>query len=220
MKNQAVMFDLDGTLADTLADIAAAGNHMLSQFSQAPLPMQRYRYLAGQGVRYLVREALNTHDSDDRIERGIALVEGFYAQHEHERTVAYPGVDDLLEALSRRGVAMAVLSNKPDAPARHLVAHLFADLEFQAVRGHRDGAALKPDPAAALEIARELAIPPENWLYVGDTAVDMQTGRGAGMTTVGVTWGFRDEPELLESGAQAIIHEPMQLLECLLCEAS
>lgn len=211
MPFHAVMFDLDGTLADTLRDIAEAANHALTRLGRPTFPLDRYRYLAGQGLQSLVTDALGP-DHRDLIPRGIELFKSYYAVHSLDHTAPYPGMPALLDALASRRVPMAVLSNKPDAATRDVVARVFGKWSFKAVRGHREGEPLKPDPHGAIAIARELAIPPERWLYVGDTRVDMLTANAAGMHAVGVTWGFRDEPELRASGAREIIARPEELL--------
>lgn len=210
----AVMFDLDGTLADTLADIAAAGNYALGALGRPAIALPRYRYLAGQGLRWLITEALGPGGAAD-IDRGVELFRAYYAEHSLDQTGPFAGVPDLLDALAARGVRMAVLSNKPDPATQVVVAKLFPNRGFDAVRGHVEGTPLKPDPSSALSIASSLGIPPPRWLYVGDTRVDMETARAAGFFAVGVLWGFRDEPELREAGADAIIAEPAALLELL-----
>lgn len=211
---RAVMFDLDGTLLDTLAAITHAGNYMLQQFNRPPLPPDDYRYLAGQGLRYLVSHALHVRD-DRLIAQGIARFRQHYAQHGLARTRPYDGIPELVRTLTERGLALAVLSNKPDDATRAAVAHFFAPDAFSIVRGQTLTSPLKPDPRLASQIAQELAIAPRNWLYLGDTRVDMLTGRAAGMFTVGATWGFRHEQELRDSGAQAIIHHPLDLMALL-----
>lgn len=215
MTRDAVMFDLDGTLADTLADIAAAGNTMLESFQRPPRPVADYRYLAGQGVEYLVEHALGGSVDAATIAEGVAVIKAFYAEHEHERTRAFPGIAELLDALTDRGVTLAVLTNKPQDPAEELVKRLLGGWSFATVRGALPDGPLKPDPAGALAIVDALAIPAARWVYVGDTRVDMETGKRAGFFTVGVTWGFRDEAELLAHGADAIVHEPTRILGLL-----
>ena len=188
---EAVMFDLDGTLADTLADIAAAGNHMLSAFKASPIEMERYRYLAGQGIEWLVREALGPHHADKTVE-AVEIFRRYYAAHPMDFAKPYEGICPLLDALVQLGCTLAVLSNKPDDRVQDLMKNLFHHWPFGAARGHVEGGPLKPDPAAALQICCDLDLEPHRWIYVGDTSVDMQTGCAAGMFTVGVTWGFRD----------------------------
>ena len=207
---EAILFDLDGTLADTLAPIAAAGNHMLTTLGRQARPVPDYRYLAGQGVAWLVEHALQTSDSA-LVARGVELFRSHYAEHGDAMTEPYDGIDDMLQRLLEMGFALAVLSNKMHDATERCVAHLFPDVPFDRVLGHRDGHPLKPDPAGALEIAADLGIAPARWLYVGDTRVDMLTARAAGMSALGVTWGFRDLAELRDAGAWAVIDHPSKL---------
>lgn len=211
----AVMFDLDGTLLDTLADIAAAGNHVLSHFGRLPIPVERYRYLAGQGAPYLVEHALGD-GLQPRVGEGLDLFKAYQLKHGLDQTEPYPGIPELLDELAKRNLRMAVLSNKPHAATQVAVRSKLSRWAFDAVVGHRpEVAPLKPDPTAAVEICIEMSIPPERWLYVGDTAVDMQTAAYAGMFGIGVLWGFREEAELREAGAKAIVREPMEVLRYL-----
>lgn len=211
MTFDAVMFDLDGTLADTLTDIAAAANHALTRLGRPTFPVSRYRYLAGQGLQWLMTEAMGA-DHGHLVEAGMSAFRAYYAEHSMDHTAPYDGISDLLDVLTERKVTLAVLSNKPDAATQQVVADVFDRWRFDAVRGQRDDTPLKPDPAGALAIVSKLGIPADRWLYVGDTNVDMQTAKAAGMFALGVLWGFRDEPELRASGADAIIAHPREVL--------
>ena len=211
MPIQAAIFDLDGTLADTLEDIAAAGNHVREVFDLPALPTEAYRFLAGQGLTYLIRHALGETLSE-HVPQGIEQFHRYYAAHRYDHSGPYPGIHDLLSQLASRGITLAVLSNKPDTATQDMVRQLLSDFRFAVVRGHREPMPLKPDPAAANAIARQLGLPEKQCAYIGDTKVDMLTGKRAGMFTVGVTWGFREETELRENGADAIIHEPGELI--------
>jgi phosphoglycolate phosphatase len=210
----AVMFDLDGTLADTLEDIAGAANHALAQLGRQTFPVPRYRFLAGQGLEWLMTEALGP-EHRGLVPRGMEIFRAYYALHSEDHTRPYDGIPELLDELTRRKVKLAVLSNKPDPATQALVARVFARWRFDAILGHREPFPLKPDPTSAKWVADEMKIAPENWIYVGDTRVDMLTARGAGMHAVGVLWGFREEPELRESGANAIVRVPGELLGLL-----
>lgn len=204
------MFDLDGTLADTLDDIAAAGNYMLRELGREPVETQRYRYLAGQGAEWLVREALQTEDPA-AIEQGLNLFRQHYHEHRHALTRPYPGIPEMLDALVERGITLTVLSNKPHPFTQQVVREKFSRWPFAIVHGAKPDVPLKPDPAAARAIVDEAGIAPEHWLYVGDTSVDMKTANGAGLFAVGVTWGFRTEEELRQHGANAIVHHPGEI---------
>lgn len=208
---KAVMFDLDGTLADTLRDIADAGNHAFANVGRPIYPVNNYRTLAGQGLPRLIQDGLG-RDHQHLFDPAIAAFRDFYSKHRFAHTAPYPGISELLDDLTHQGCTLAVLSNKPDEATRDMVEQVFDRWHFAAVRGHRDGAAPKPDPTSAREVADELGIAAAQWWYVGDTDVDMKTGRAAGFHTVGVTWGFRNEAELLAAGAHRIIHHPSQLL--------
>jgi phosphoglycolate phosphatase len=210
----AVMFDLDGTLADTLADIAAAGNHALTTLGLAPIPVERYRYLAGQGIRQLVVDALGP-DHSDLVPQALELTRAYQLAHGLDQTTLYPGIPELLAELTRRNLKTAVLSNKPHPATEIAVAKVLGNWQFDAVAGQREGIPLKPDPTQALAIAEKLAVPVQQWLYLGDTAVDMQTAVAAGFYPVGVLWGFRQEAELRENGARTVIAHPMDLVELL-----
>jgi len=209
-----VMFDLDGTLADTLRDLADAANHAIALHGRAPHPLDAYRHFVGQGVENLFRAALETED-DALVAPCVERFKRHLAAHQYDHSGPYDGVPQLLDALVRRGLKLAVMSNKPDDRCAEMVEELFGRWAWDAVRGHRAGYAVKPDPTAALEIAEELGVAPAAWMYVGDTRADMLTGTAAGFYTVGVTWGFRDEQELRTSGAHAIIHHPRALLDLL-----
>lgn len=211
MPYRAAIFDLDGTLADTLDDLAEAVNHVLGTFDLAPIATDRYRLLVGQGLTYLITHALGS-DHQHLLPQGISRFHDYYAAHKYDHSKPYPGIENLLVELAGRGIALGVLSNKPDPATQEMVRHLLADHTFQVIRGHREPTPLKPDPTAAHAIADELGLPPRQCAYIGDTRVDMLTGKRAGMFTVGVTWGFRSEAELHEHHADAIIHEPAELI--------
>lgn len=212
----AAIFDLDGTLVDSLADIAAAMNWALARHGLPTHPEAAYRGFVGEGVRELVRRSA-----------GLATAEGpqhalllesyraYYAEHLLDRTRPFPGIAPLLERLAAGGVRLGVLSNKSDAFTRQLVQALFPGHAFGAVYGERPGVARKPDPSAALALAAELGVAPGACAFVGDTPVDMKTARAAGMHAVGVTWGFRGAEELSAHGAQALARGADELWRAL-----
>lgn len=180
-------------------------------------PTAPYRRFVGDGIVNLVRRALPPIEARDEgmVSSCVALMRAEYSRRHLVKTRPYRDIPDLLETLHRRGLKTAVLSNKPDSPTRDLVATLLDGHRFDMVRGARPDSPLKPDPSATLEMMTELASKPEQTVFVGDTDTDMKTGRRAGTLTVGVTWGFRDEDELRSSGAQHVIHRPLELLELL-----
>ncbi|MBL8968357.1 MAG: HAD family hydrolase [Spirochaetaceae bacterium] len=211
-----VIFDLDGTLADTIEDIAASVNGALARRGLPAHDIPAYKRMVGDGLTTLVTRALPPEL------RGAALVEELraeaaaaYAAAPLAATRPYAGIRELLAELKRRGLPFAVLSNKPHALAVTVVAGLFPEAGFALVRGESPDFPKKPDPAAALDIARRLGAAPADCLYVGDSDVDMATARSAGMRAVGVAWGFRGSGELREAGADRVIEEPRELLALL-----
>jgi phosphoglycolate phosphatase len=211
---RAVLFDLDGTLADTLADLASATNWALQQVGCPPCTVDSYRYKVGDGAREMCERALPA-DKQGLAEDVLRLMGQQYDKHCFDLTRLYPGIADLISALTQRRLSLAVLSNKPDEFTKRVIAHYFQPSPFAIVRGQLPNVPLKPDPTAALQITQELGIPPAHWLYLGDTNTDMHTARAAGMHPVGVLWGFRDRAELLGSGAEHIVANPRDLLDLL-----
>lgn len=235
MPIRAVLFDLDGTLLDTLADVATAANAALHECGFPGHPVGAYRRLLGGGVHRLFADALPAEArSDEQIERCVAAFRTQYDRVWNATTQPYPGIVELVDELRRRGVVLAVLSNKPHHFTRECIAAHFSDggLDsttgivpsaalgpaigpFRFVVGQRSGVPVKPDPASALELAGALGVSPEDVLYLGDTSIDMQTARGAGLRPIGVLWGFRDRSELVSSGAESVIAAPAELLDLL-----
>lgn len=221
MKNtyDAIVFDLDGTLADTLADIAAACNHAITELGHAAIEIPRYRYLAGQGLRYLIEHALAVggegKGSEEQIEQGMDLFRSYYADHFTDFTQPFDGMGQVLDALALSDIKTAVLSNKPHSATVRVMDDVFSAWSFDVVCGAKDGVALKPDPASAFSVTEQLDVQPARVAYVGDTRVDMETAKAAGFYAIGVTWGFRDEPELRDAGADVIISHPVELLAIL-----
>ncbi len=207
-----VIFDLDGTLVDSLGDIAAAMNRSLAARGFPTHPVDAYRTFIGEGVAKLAERAL----PPGKQEAKAALLQAYqadYALNLLETSAPYPGIPELLDALSTRGIPMAVLSNKPDAPTRRIVETLLGRWRFQAVAGERPGVPRKPDPAAALELARAMDVAASAVAFVGDTLVDVFTARAAGMRPLGVLWGFRAQ-EVAASGVATVQH-PEDLLPLL-----
>jgi phosphoglycolate phosphatase len=170
--------------------------------------------MVGDGARQLCARALPA-DKQALLDELLRLMRGRYAEHWADETQIYPGIQKLVTGLAQRDLKLAVLSNKPDDFTKQVIANYFPANPFHAVRGQLPGGPLKPDPAAALEIARQLKIPAADWLHLGDTNTDMRTAHAAGMWPVGVLWGFRDRQELLESGAKSLVEQPAQVLALL-----
>jgi phosphoglycolate phosphatase len=211
MRFSAVIFDLDGTLADTLKDLADATNWGLRQLGFPEHSLSEYRYLVGSGRTELCRLAL-PKDRQELVEKLVNLMTGYYADHCFDSSQLYSGIVETLTELNQKGVRLAVLSNKPQDFVELTVKKLLSQFQFDVVIGDRQDIPRKPDPEGAKQIAAALKLSPDKIAYVGDTLIDMQTANRAGMYAVGVSWGFRDREELIEHGAKIIIATPTQLL--------
>jgi phosphoglycolate phosphatase len=210
---RAVVFDLDGTLLDTLADIGGAANAVLAHRRFAAHPIDNYRQFVGEGVTALFQRALAAEQPD--AETIADCVRGFQIEYDRNWNILsrpYQGIPELLGALAKLPIKLAVLSNKPHEFTERLVRYFFSGQKFEAVLGERAGVPRKPDPAGAFEISQRLGVAAHEFVYLGDSAVDMQTARRAGMFPVGAAWGFRSVEELRSAGAGEIIAEPLELL--------
>ncbi len=213
---KAVIFDLDGTLLDTLQDLARTLNAVLSNNGYPSHTLDECRFLVGQGMRELVRKALPEGiGTTETIDRLMPDFMARYAENWNIDSRPYPGIDILLGFLTEQGVKMAILSNKADEFTQHCAEELLKDWKFNVVMGHHSGIAPKPDPTGALLLAQMLGEEPSTILYVGDSGIDMQTATRAGMFPLGVLWGFRPESELLEYGAKAVVGSPEDIIELL-----
>jgi phosphoglycolate phosphatase len=209
----AVIFDLDGTLVDTLEDLADAMNRVLSA-EQAPIHSSAtYKRLIGKGIRNLVGQALPLdRRTEEMIARCYERMIADYGEHCLDKTRRYDGVAELVSGLRAAGAKLAVLSNKSDELTRRIVASLFGAGDFDAVMGAQPGLPLKPDPTVALLISERLGVAPGRMVFLGDSGIDMLTAGAAGMIAVGAAWGFRTNDELVESGASAVLDHPLELL--------
>ncbi len=215
-ENYLVIFDLDGTLLDTLGDLAAACNVALAARKLSQHDLEEYRYLVGGGITRLIERALPETMRDAQT---IASVRAdfvqYYTAHIDLYTRPYAGIPELLAQLSARGVRVAVASNKFQPAVETLVRRFFPDTAFAAVFGQRDGVPLKPDPAVVEEILALTGIARDRTLYAGDSGVDMKTAAAAGVRSVGVTWGFRTRDELTAAGACHLADKPADILNLL-----
>ena len=214
MQVKAVIFDLDGTLADTLEDLTDAYNYGLDQLGQPNNTPEAFRLMVGTGSLDLCRKALPA-DRSELAEGLLRISLDYYTHHCLDKTRPYPGITELLDALTSRGIRQAVLSNKPQSFVKTMSEELFGSDRFELIAGQLDHVPLKPDPTAVLSMLEKMKVSPAATLYVGDSGVDMATAVNAKLTAVGVTWGFRDRPELLATGADHIIDHPRQLLDLL-----
>ncbi len=216
MRFKAVMFDLDGTLLNTLEDIADSMNTVLQKEGFKTHAFEAYKYFVGDGVEKMVSRALPEDQGQETLIRRCAQqYRDEYNKRWANKTKPYDGISDLLTALEKNGLKLAILSNKPDKSTKEVVSHFFPKQKFDIVQGARTDVPKKPDPTAALNIATRLSVLPEYFLYLGDTDTDMKTAVAAGMYPVGVSWGFRTPEELRENGAKLIINKPAELLNHL-----
>ena len=209
-----IVFDLDGTLIDSIGDIAAAGNTVLARQGRAPHSVQAYRGFIGNGIVNLVRRAWGLADDAAGVELDamVAEVRREYTAHCLDSTRPFPGIDELLATLRSQGIPLAVLSNKPDPMTQRMVAELFEDGTFVFVAGERSGIPRKPDPTGALQAAAALGVPADTCAMVGDLRVDIETGRAAGMRAIAVTWGMGHRDDLVAMQPDALLEHPSQLL--------
>jgi len=216
MNCRAVIFDLDGTLLDTLADIADSANRVLVTHGCAPHDRDAYRWFVGDGSAILMARAL---PEDRRTPEMIqACLQGFiadYSQNWHQATQPYEGLSDLLSQLRDLRIKMSVVTNKPHRFAGAMMAYYFEGYRFDPILGQLDGIPTKPDPQQALSAAGQMAVAPSTCTFIGDSAVDMETAHKAGMQPVGAGWGFRPAGELIDAGAWAIINHPLELLDLI-----
>jgi phosphoglycolate phosphatase len=210
---RAVIFDLDGTLLDTIDDIAAAMNRVLESRGYGPYSIEAYKMLVGDGIEEMVRRAVGSRPLAD--EEAAGIVSDYRHEYElswRDHSRPYPGVPELLGELGRRGVRTAVLSNKSHPFTEAMTFGLLSAFRFDVIRGALPDVPLKPDPEPALRIAREMGVAPRSVVFLGDTKVDMKTAVAAGMLPVGALWGFRNADELRTNGAATLIASPLDLL--------
>ena len=213
MLYRVVLFDLDGTLIDTLEDISNAANRVLATQGFPTHPLDIYRELIGEGAVRLITRVLPQEKRDaDTVQTCLEAYWNDYGQNWNVKTKPYVGIPEMLNALVVRGLKLAVLSNKPEEFTQNCVRELLPNWTFDAVIGTSDRVPSKPSPVGALEIADRLSIPSEKFLYLGDTGVDMRTAIAARMFAVGVLWGFRGRKELEREGARVLIEQPLDIL--------
>jgi phosphoglycolate phosphatase len=212
VKFRAILFDVDGTLLNTLEDLANSMNEVLRGQGFPVHDKDAYRYFVGDGVRNLALRALPEDKRDDAtVDRTVSGMHQEYGKRWAETTRPYYGVPKMMNWLEEHGVKKAILSNKDDGFTARMISRFLPHWKFADIRGARDNVPLKPDPAAALEIAHCMEMEPGQFLYVGDSATDMRTAVAAGMYPVGASWGFRTIEELKEAGAQAILKKPVDI---------
>jgi phosphoglycolate phosphatase len=213
MPFKAVIFDLDGTLLDTIEDLGDSMNQVLGTFGFQGHAIEAYKYFVGDGMEVLVRRALPPNArNDEMVQRGLTAMREEYGRRWDKKTRPYPGISELLGALTAKEIPLAILSNKPHDSTQMVVSKLLPHWNFKIILGARPAVPKKPDPAAALEIAGHLHLAPDQFFYLGDTGTDMKTAVSANMFPAGALWGFRTAQELLDNGAKALIENPPDLL--------
>ena len=209
-----VIFDLDGTLLDSIEDIASSMNKVLESLQLPIHKIEDYKYFVGGGVDILVENALNNHSKEIKDE----VTKRFKVEYDgklHSKTLPYDGIYELLDELKKLDINLAVLSNKPHEFTVSYVNHFFKNYNFKEIHGQKKDVPKKPDPKAALDIVKCLDSSCENTYFIGDTKIDMQTAKSANMTAIGVLWGFRDEKELRDFGADFIVSNPLEILKII-----
>ncbi len=213
MNCKAVIFDLDGTLLDTLTDIADAANRVLTRYGFPTHPHAAYAWLVGDGARTLVTRALpEPHRQEAVIDACVDRFIADYNNHWHVATTVYPGIVELIDELTRREIKLSVVTNKPHRFAKVMMDRYFDGVAFDPILGQQDHIPKKPHPQQALAAANHYGAKSSQCIFIGDSAVDMETARRAGMHPVGAAWGFRPERELKDAGAWKVIQYPMDLL--------
>ena len=215
MKYKLVIFDLDGTLLDTLEDIAQSCNDTLEAFGFGREEEQEYRYHVGSGARKLIENVTYLPSTDPLVDKMLMLFEEIYASQYADNTAPYSGVEEMLVSLQSSGVKLAILSNKPDGFVKDCVKMFLPSFNFEVVLGEIEGMERKPSNDGVDFIVKTLHVNKDEVLFVGDTKIDMQTSVNSKVDGCGVTWGFRDEDELRENGSKYIIHNPLELLEII-----
>ncbi|MDE6266672.1 MAG: HAD family hydrolase [Muribaculaceae bacterium] len=209
-----VIFDLDGTLLNTIADLGEAANYALEKSGFPTHSISTYPYFVGNGVRKLLERVLPEEArTEDIINRMRTLFVEYYDSHMTDNTYPYPGIPELLLQLRSHGIKLAVASNKYDSAVKKLISHFFPQIEWSAMEGQKPYIPVKPDPSIVFDILSKVPTPKSEVLYVGDSGVDMETARRACITSCGVTWGFRPESELKKFFAENIVSEPGQILD-------
>ncbi len=215
---QLVIFDLDGTLLDTIADLSEACNVALAHFGYPLHDIKAYKKFVGNGIYKLVERSLPQEARDEaNVRRVKAVFDAYYKEHSLDQTKPYPGILALLETLHQKGIQCGVVTNKAHDYAVELMKQFFGS-QIDYTLGQREGIPTKPNPHSVLEIMEHFNVSPKACLYVGDSNVDIQTAKAAKLTSIGVLWGFRDEEELKEEGADYLVRDAKELETCIMSQ--
>ena len=215
MNYKAAIFDLDGTLINSLEDLADSANAMLESYGFPTHPVEPYKYFVGNGSRKLIERCLPKEKANDPtfVDEALERYKNIYAKHTQDKTHVYDGILEMLNELKKRNIPMGICTNKHQSAAEDIVNAMFPAGMFQSIMGDQPGLPRKPDPKKVLMIAQKFGVQPKEVAYFGDTSVDMDTARNAGFLPVGVLWGFRPKEELIEHGAKVLLETPMELFE-------
>ena len=215
MEKKAIIFDLDGTLVNTIEDLADCVNHVLKKHGYPTHEISKFKAFIGSGAKNMVAAALPEmiRKQNELLEPVLEEYKSYYALHYKDKSKPYQGIQEMLEAFSEKNIPLAVCSNKQQSATGIMIREMFPEDTFCCIYGERKGVQRKPDPAGPLEIAEKMQIQPENIIFAGDSDADILTAVNAGMIPVGVAWGFREVSELLENGAVFIAYEPRDLVD-------
>lgn len=209
-----VIFDLDGTLLNTLHDLSDSVNIALAAKGYPQHEYETYKKKIGKGMRSLIKVSLPANArEEEEISDVVKIFSEAYAKNYMNKTAPYEHITEILQALNEKGIKIGVNTNKKMEYAKNLIGKFFPDIPFFGVLGEQEGIPNKPNPTSALKIAEMMELRPEEIIYFGDSGIDIQTGKNAGMAAAGVLWGFRDKDEFIENGADHIIKEPKEILD-------
>lgn len=209
------VFDLDGTLTDSLADIAEAANYAMRKLGYPEHELEKFNYMVGDGVRTLIERVL-PDENQDRLEEALAIYNEYYNNNYTVKTYVYDGINEMLRTLKNNGVKLAVASNKTHCFTENVIRHYFGDDLFSIVLGKSEGRPVKPNPAILEAVIEKIGAERKNVFMIGDTSIDINTGKNAGVNTIGCLWGFRTFEELKEAGADHIVKKPHEISEIIL----
>ena len=212
---KACIFDLDGTLTDTLDSLEYSVNETMKQIHMPQITKEQCRDFVGNGAKVLIEKALKAGGDEalDKLDEAMEVYGRVFDENCTYKVVPYKGIERMLETLKKQGIRLAVLSNKPDRQVGHVIKEIFGEGLFDWIQGQKEGVPRKPDPSAALDIADRLGAEIAETAYIGDSEVDAATGKNAGLKTIGVLWGFRDRKTLETAGADHLIERPEELLQ-------
>ncbi len=213
---KAVLFDLDGTLVNSLADLANSVNFALTQFGFPTHETEKFKYFVGDGMAKLIERVLPENKKDNEIKAQVLdTFMNHYRMHYADKTIAYDGIEELVKQLADNDLKLAVVSNKAQDMAVEVTLKVLKGLQFDIVCGKREGYPTKPDPTLTLEIIKELGVKSEDCVFIGDSGMDMAVAKNANLKSIGVLWGFRTEEELSVNGADYIVNHPSEILDII-----